>query len=177
LLAVCQVRAGEFVAFLTPAQEVPPVSANSAGFFYGLAAAPADEPHNRITYFWMTAGTVNAVAAHLHLAPAGQEGPIVAPLNVINLAPLDLFSLEFGFGVLTENDVEGPLTSIEDIVQAMVAGNIYVNVHTEAYLDGEVRGQVFGPLGGAPPTAAPAPSQSTRSGAPAAPGTTTQRRR
>ena len=44
---------------LTGAQEVPPVNTRASG----------------------VSSIVNATAAHIHMAPAGQNGPVIIPLN------------------------------------------------------------------------------------------------
>ena len=97
----------------------------------------------------------NVVAAHLHMAPAGQNGPVVANL----LDPLAPGSGVFGPGLLNRQlesrDLVGPLAGmpIDALIEAMEQGNIYVNVHTNDGLpgantgagdfeSGEVRGQL-----------------------------------
>ncbi|MEM9172699.1 MAG: spondin domain-containing protein [Pseudomonadota bacterium] len=80
------------------------------------------------------------VAAHLHLGGEGSNGPVVADLS----AAID------GSGRLNTTisaaDIVGPLAGDTDAVLALLnelaAGNVYVNLHTEANPAGEIRGQV-----------------------------------
>jgi Cu/Zn superoxide dismutase len=70
---------------------------------------------------------------HFHHATTGEDGPVVHgifPELVGNTAT----------GVWTPEDDE-PLT--DELVRELVAGNLYVNVHTTAYSNGEIRGQVL----------------------------------
>jgi hypothetical protein len=49
-------------------------------------------------------------------------------------------------GVIKEVNLVNALAGkpLSDLVDAMSAGNAYVNVHTTAYPGGEIRGQIFG---------------------------------
>ena len=80
----------------------------------------------------------NITAAHLHLAPLTQNGPVVLPLR-------PLFG-RFVFGQIDADDVTGPLAGRPDALDALVAemsaGTSYLNIHTAANPAGEIRGQV-----------------------------------
>jgi hypothetical protein len=65
-----------------------------------------------------------ATAAHIHQAPAGQNGPVLIELG----APASPFSLS-------------PSLSPRDVAD-LVAGFLYVNVHSPENPDGEIRGQI-----------------------------------
>ena len=93
--------------------------------------------------------------AHIHLAPAGVNGPVVAFLFGPVAAGGGRFSGVLAQGTLTEDDLIGPLAGQEftALVDAMLAGNSYVNVHTDDGVApggtgpgdlpaGEVRGQI-----------------------------------
>jgi hypothetical protein len=47
-------------------------------------------------------------------------------------------------GVITADDLIGPLAgqSLDDLLDQIRAGNVYVNVHTTQFPGGEVRGQI-----------------------------------
>ena len=85
----------------------------------------------------------DVVVAHLHLGPRGENGPAVAHLY----APADPAGRERGrisSRTLTRGDLGGPLEGqpLSALIEAMDAGNVYVNVHTVTYTAGEIRGQV-----------------------------------
>lgn len=64
------------------------------------------------------------VAAHIHLAPRGQHGPVLFPLE---------------YSGTTEGTLSGTFTLSEAHLEALRAINFYVNVHSEKSPDGEIR--------------------------------------
>ena len=115
----------QFTAALTGAQEVPPVatSATGAGFF---TLTPAG-----VTFSIRVEGLTGAIsAAHFHVGPPGVNGPIVRTIP---------FVAGTAAGIWQATDPE-PLTAAH--IAALLAGNLYVNVHTGAHPDGEIRGQL-----------------------------------
>lgn len=104
-----------------------------------------------ITNVWM---------AHIHLAAAGSNGPIVVWLYPRTAPPPAQvipgeFDGELAEGVITAADLVGPLAgkSLSDLVAAMRTSQTYVNVHTNDFVDppntgpgdfpgGEIRGQL-----------------------------------
>jgi hypothetical protein len=54
------------------------------------------------------------------------------------------FSGEIAKGTITNKGLVGPLAgkTIGDLVEMIKSGGAYVNVHTDKYPDGEVRGQI-----------------------------------
>lgn len=88
----------------------------------------------------------NASAAHIHQGKAGENGDVVADL--LHTPTSKDKDTEYGMvfrGYVTESDPKGPMQgkSIQDLVVAMDAGQIYVNVHTSEHPDGEIRGQII----------------------------------
>jgi Cu/Zn superoxide dismutase len=82
--------------------------------------------------------------AHIHLAPAGSNGPVVAFLAGPFIPPLDRANGRLARGAITAGDLVGPLAGqpLADLINAMEDHNTYINVHTSQYPDGEVRGQI-----------------------------------
>jgi hypothetical protein len=106
---------------LSGAEEVPPVTTGGSG--KGTITVRAD----RTVSGSVTTTGVPGRAAHIHMAPRGQNGPIIVPMtmqgeNTWVVAP---------GAKLTEAQFD-----------AFRAGNLYVNVHTAANPGGEVRGQI-----------------------------------
>ncbi|MPY92383.1 MAG: CHRD domain-containing protein [Acidimicrobiia bacterium] len=137
-----------FSAFLSSGQEVPPTSSTAWGSFEMTLAADGTE----LTWTGRVLGLPEASAGHLHLAPAGENGPVVVPLfeEVSATGPfLDVS------GTITAEDLTGPLegTTLGGLVAEIAQGNVYANVHTSDgvedalepgdYPDGEIRGQVL----------------------------------
>ena len=102
----------------------------------------------------------NLWMAHIHLAPAGSNGPIVVWLfpQAGPPPPSAIDGVSDGRvadGRITAEDLVGPLAgqSLSELVAQMEAGNTYVNVHTNDFVDppntgpgdfpgGEIRGQI-----------------------------------
>jgi hypothetical protein len=87
----------------------------------------------------------NVIGAHIHLAPAGENGPIVLPLlgNPFIPDPGVTVNGILVMGFATAADVSGPLAgNLDALVEAMESGNTYVNVHTVEFRPGEIRGQI-----------------------------------
>lgn len=85
--------------------------------------------------------------AHIHLAPAGQNGPVVAFLFDKPVDEIPTTGTVHGIlaeGTITAADLRGPLAGkpLSDLVAALESGNAYTNIHTDAYPAGEVRGQI-----------------------------------
>ena len=82
-----------------------------------------------------------AGGAHLHLAPAGQNGGIVIPLVA------DTFNM----GRSAEFTVDSNTFALNDtLVDALRDGQLYANIHTTEVPSGEARGQIRGELNLAP---------------------------
>lgn len=70
---------------------------------------------------------IAATAAHIHMAPAGQNGPVIVPLTKTGD---NVWSVPAGIR-LTDAQYE-----------QFKQGNLYVNVHSAAHPNGEIRGQL-----------------------------------
>ena len=106
---------------LSGGQEVPPVTTSASGS--GTITVAADQSiSGKIT----TTG-IKGTAAHIHVAAPGTNGPVIVPLTKDG---------ENGWAV-------GPGAKLQDAhFQAFKDGNLYVNVHSAANPNGEIRGQI-----------------------------------
>jgi len=80
-------------------------------------------------------------ASHIHVGAEKTAGPVV-----VNFAPPVPASNDFGFsGVVKFSDFvlrpDQGIRSSEDMVQAILGGNSYCNVHSTVNPGGEIRGQ------------------------------------
>ena len=134
-----------FTARLTTAQENHDVTSDATG----TAALALTAEGAR--FFVSVDGLSGAIAAaHVHNAAAGVDGPVVRTIT-------DDFSGNSASGLWTANDAE-PLT--DALIQDLLAGNLYINIHTADNAAGELRGQVY-PSSGAGLTAALTTAQET----------------
>ncbi|MEM6574346.1 MAG: spondin domain-containing protein [Pseudomonadota bacterium] len=135
-----------FDAVLSGDQEVPPVATNSSGD----ALLEVSDDGMSLTYdIQLRSGSNGPLSqvtmAHLHLAPAGENGPVV-----VNLLPgIDtsrLVPIRELVGELEAADLVGPLAGqpLTALLDAMDAGDVYINIHTRRNPAGEIRGQISG---------------------------------
>lgn len=103
-------------------QEVPPVSTSAKG--KGTITVGADKS---VSGSVKTSG-VAGKAAHIHEGAPGVSGPVIIPLTKKKSGKV--WSVPAG-------------TKLTDAqYQSYEAGNLYVNVHSAAHKDGEIRGQI-----------------------------------
>ena len=121
---------------LSGSQEVPPNGSIATGT--GRVLLTADK--TSINYEIMAMGlTIEpSIGAHFHLGAVGKNGPVVKNLNVA-LVPGTTKSWMLN-GSWTTADATQPLTpgDVANFLNRM----LYVNLHSPAYRDGEIRAQV-----------------------------------
>jgi CHRD domain-containing protein len=87
----------------------------------------------------------NMFMAHIHLAPAGVNGPIrvwLQPVGATVRGPSFSVTDKTIFeGTFTQANVQGGV-SLADVLAAMRNGGAYVNVHSDQFPGGEIRGQI-----------------------------------
>jgi hypothetical protein len=127
----------EFAANMTGKEEVPPVDTQATG----EAIFVPIQPRNDTIDFYVNATGIKAVTqAHIHSGSPGENGPIVATLFTLNPVQ-DGVSIN---GSIAANNLEGPMQgkTVADLLDAIKNNTAYVNVHTEANPNGEIRGQL-----------------------------------
>ncbi len=121
VLSSASALAEEVKVTLSGAQEVPPVTTSASGS--GSFTIGADKSVSGS----VTTSGVAGVAAHIHEAAAGQNGPVIVPLA------------KKGDNTWT-TAAGAKLTDAQ--YQSFKAGNLYVNVHSAANKGGEIRAQL-----------------------------------
>lgn len=124
-----------FSAVLTPEAEVPPASGDGSGTASVTISDDGTSISYEVTYDGLS-GT--AGAAHIHYGAADVAGPVIIPLEVGDSPFSGTFS-EADYAA--PSDTTAPQTWA-DALEAIRAGDTYVNVHTEAFPGGEIRGQL-----------------------------------
>ena len=122
---------------LTGMEEVPPVNTNSTGI------ALFELVKNNINFKVNVTNLDNINAAHIHLGEFGQNGDIIFTLFK-PATPIDVLNGTLVEGKVTAVDLQGPLKgkTVNDLVQLINNTKTYVNIHTEQYPNGEIRGQI-----------------------------------
>jgi hypothetical protein len=128
----------DFTAHLSGGEEVPSVETLAQG----QAIFQSNKDGTELSFKLIAANIENTTASHIHLAPAGVNGPIVVALY-------PNFSTDKTPGIIAEGTITaanliGPLAGhpLSDLLDAMEDGNTYVNIHTTQHPGGEIRGQV-----------------------------------
>jgi len=135
-----------FVAPLKAREEVqtPAVESNAAG----LARFQLNDDGDELSFKLIVANIDNVLFSHIHCGPDGVNGPIIAFLYD---GPTVTANGVLAQGVLTGGDVvsrpdsaacPGGVSSFEDLLEKVANGGAYVNVHTQVYPMGEIRGQI-----------------------------------
>ena len=132
-----------FHIHLTGDQQVPAVNTTAFGF----AEVQLSEDNNTLSFEVVVCNIANVIASHIHVGAAGTNGPVVLPF----FGSPSPFNSTRGCDILAEgtrtsdNLVARPDAGINtwtDFINALIAGNTYVNVHTTAHTGGEIRGQL-----------------------------------
>jgi hypothetical protein len=109
-----------FEAQLTGFAEVPPVATTAFGSCTGVLTGFPEDPSFHIA---CDHNVANAMAAHIHPGFPGEENPPT-------------------FGFPDPNDIDDTWNLSVDEAIRLLGGGYYVNVHTPANPDGEIRGQL-----------------------------------
>jgi hypothetical protein len=133
----------EVGARLTGYQEVPAISTTGSGEF--KADIRPHSVHYRLRYGDLEGGDV--LFAHIHFGRPSTNGGVIAFLCGGGDKPACPMSGTVR-GVITRDDVIGPEEQgiapgeFRELVRAIRRNATYVNVHTETYPSGELRGNV-----------------------------------
>ena len=123
LFAGCAVMSADKTVKVTlsGAEQNPPVSTSASGS--GTITVGEDKSVSGS----VTTTGVEGTVAHIHVAPAGKNGPVIIPLTKTSA---NVWSVPAG-AKLTDAQYEN-----------FKAGELYVNVHSAKHKPGEIRGQL-----------------------------------
>jgi hypothetical protein len=127
-----------YITVLNGKNEVPSHSDVTAT---GISGFIVNSGNSKVWYQIEGEGLNGVTQAHIHSGKASENGPVVATLfkgskDTVNGALVQ--------GSITADKLEGPLKgkSISDLVSLIDKSSAYVNVHTQSFPDGEIRGQI-----------------------------------
>jgi CHRD domain len=140
-----------FTAQLDGTQEVPPRETEATG-----EASFQLRDETQLDFTLNLLDVKNFVAAHIHCASAGENGPVgvtlLGSLPPPGLGSVDIFSFQ---ATITTPDAGNGCewADVAAVVEAMRSGNTYVNIHTDDGVEppdtgpgdfpgGEIRGQI-----------------------------------
>jgi len=134
-------NAFNFQVDLSGDNEVPPIDINTSGSAILHVDRNLSEIRLKLTVRDGDA-VLGAAGSHFHCAPAGENGPVVA-----------FVAGSFPPGYDGDFEIRATLTdasiinaacgaTIAELVESMLDGNVYLNVHSTSHPGGVVRGQV-----------------------------------
>lgn len=111
-----------FTAAINGSSEVPTTPSTANGTFTGTL----DKTTRVLTYKVEYSG-LTPTAGHLHRGAPGVNGPVV---------------VGFDANAVKTSPVQGTATLRQTFADSLMAGQVYVNLHTTAYPGGEIRGNI-----------------------------------
>ena len=112
----------------------------------GTAKFLVNENNSQISYWINVTGIKKINQAHVHNGTTGQDGDIVVSLlSNSKSAKGNATPPKIGFnGNITKGDLRGPMQGkdIPDLISLMGNGSAYVNIHTDKYPKGAIRGEI-----------------------------------
>ena len=136
-------HSGLFGTHMTGADETPPRPSKAQG----QLTLWLSEDGSSLRYKLVVANIEDVTQAHIHLAPAGAPGPVIAWLYPAAPPAQHIpgqFQGVLAEGMITDANVVGPLAGqgLAGLIATINQGNAYANVHTVLFPPGEIRGQV-----------------------------------
>lgn len=133
----------KFTATLSGSDAVPAVTTPA----HGTATFVLTKSGKSLSYTLSVSDIENVTMAHIHIGPAGKNGPVAVwlyPSKPPAVTKEGKFSGVLAKGTITAATLSGPLKgkTVADLVSDIKDGNAYVNVHTKAHPGGEIRGQI-----------------------------------
>ena len=143
LIGVLSISAGtayagmkrNFVAPLSGGQEVPPVQTMTRG----NAVFQLSKDGTELSYKLIVANIEDVFAAHIHDGGQGVNGPVIVGLYTSGQIE-GRFSGILAQGVISEQSLGEE--AFANLLEKIMTGGAYVNVHTIENPAGEIRGQI-----------------------------------
>lgn len=138
-VATASAQVYTLTATLAGNEEIPALNTGA----FGSATVTVNMSARTVTYqvdvFNLPSG---ATASHIHVGAPGTAGPVI-----VNFAPPLSASNDFAFaGTVPDGQFllrpDQGIRSADDVFQAILGGNTYVNVHSQVNGGGEVRGRL-----------------------------------
>ena len=124
-----------FVAPLSGSEEVSPVQTLSRG----NAVFHLSKNETELSYKLIVANIEDLFAAHIHDGAPGVNGPVIVGLYTGGQIE-GRFSGILAQGVISEQSLGEE--AFADLLEKIMTGSAYVNVHTIEHPAGEIRGQI-----------------------------------
>lgn len=145
-----QADIAEFNFFLSGDQAVPGNDTDAAGAAQFIYDTDTDTFDLDLMVFGLELSDLsiagpNGTPIHIHMAPAGANGPIVFDLGFFSNFFDDGLGIRFQLTGQSVEDMQGGIPPIDAAAfeAALFSSNLYVNIHTNDFPGGELRGQII----------------------------------
>jgi CHRD domain len=130
MIGMAQAATESFKVELSGANQAPPITSSGTG-----TADITYDPATRVVTWSITYSGLSSpvTMAHFHHGAVGKNGPVVIWLTQR--------------GQSVSSPITGKATLSADQAKEFIAGEWYINVHTDDHPGGELRGQVIPPKG------------------------------
>jgi len=129
-----------FTTTLLGSLETPPNASPATGTAMVDFITASNDLTYSVTFSNLEAG---ATLAHIHFGAPGVAGPVILPLTLDGAAGSSSGTFS---GTLTAADFmpspSNGLNTFQDAINALFAGEMYINVHSSVFPAGEIRGQL-----------------------------------
>jgi hypothetical protein len=126
----------DFAATLNGQNEIPAVVTTAVGF------VTFEATETSIIFRIEVQNLTDAIGAHIHIGDDDVEGPIIATLFE-DVDGVDIQNGVLAEGIIDQADINAALDlSFNELLEVLANSSAYVNVHTMANPDGEIRGQI-----------------------------------
>ena len=129
----------ELSATMSGSEVVPPIKTDAKG-----KATFSLNKERSLLFYTVTASDIeNITAAHIHIGKVGENGPPIA-LIAITAKNKGKISGTLAEGSIGAEDLMSSFKgkTVWELYQQLTNGDYYINIHTEKYPDGEIRGQI-----------------------------------
>lgn len=126
-----------YAAMLRPQNEVPPVTSNA----FGSALVTIDPVAGTIAWEVNSNGIASPTLSHIHRGPAGVAGPVI--INFATSAAQIPNGRTNGSNTIANQQTAAfTAADLTALSSPSTANGYYVNVHSQAFPGGEIRGQL-----------------------------------
>ena len=138
--AQAQAQTYTLTAQLSGGNEVPGIASGSGGNATVTVDATAKTISWVVDVFNLPSGVTQS---HIHAGSPGVAGPVIINFPVVVATSNDFrYTGTAGASDFLARPAQG-VNSIDDVIQAILAGQTYVNVHSQINPGGEIRGQLI----------------------------------
>lgn len=125
----------QIVATLSGANEVPARTSAGSGQFSAVVNGTS------LVYTLRVSDLTNVTLAHIHTGVAGVNGGVIVDLFLGPPIATTGSNLILASGTITQAEIKTAGVTFQQLLDGLRIGGFYINVHTQTFPGGELRGQ------------------------------------